>query len=63
VELETQSNEVYTQVNIDIDAAIALLDDGRNAKSHIIISTWPKVIKLELLLTSRELAYCCISCK
>ena len=27
--------EVYTQVNADLDAAIALLGEGRNAKSHL----------------------------
>jgi hypothetical protein len=41
--------EVYTQVNIDIDAAIALLDDGRNAKSHININV-AKGIKARIAL-------------
>lgn len=30
--------EVYTQINSDLDAAIALLDESRNAKSHLNIN-------------------------
>lgn len=42
--------EVYAQANTDIDAAIALLDDGRNAKSHININV-AKGIKARIALT------------
>jgi len=42
--------EVYTQINTDIDAAIALLDEGRNAKSHIN-SNVAKGIKARIALT------------
>ncbi|WP_075352183.1 RagB/SusD family nutrient uptake outer membrane protein [Algoriphagus marinus] len=42
--------EVYAQVNTDIDAAIALLDVNRNAKSHININV-AKGIKARVALT------------
>ncbi|MEP2295164.1 RagB/SusD family nutrient uptake outer membrane protein, partial [Algoriphagus sp.] len=42
--------EVYTQINTDIEAAIALLDEGRNAKSHININV-ANGIKARIALT------------
>jgi len=42
--------EVYAAVNTDIDAAIALLDEGRNAKSHININV-ARGIKARIALT------------
>ncbi|TDK45473.1 RagB/SusD family nutrient uptake outer membrane protein [Algoriphagus formosus] len=47
--------EVYTQVNADIDAAIALLDEGRNAKSHININV-ARGIKARIALTQGNYA-------
>ncbi|MHA7128084.1 RagB/SusD family nutrient uptake outer membrane protein [Algoriphagus namhaensis] len=42
--------EVYAQVNADIDAAIALLEKSRNAKSHLNIDV-AKGIKARIALT------------
>lgn len=42
--------EVYTQVNTDLDAAIALLDESRNAKSHINVNV-ARGIKARVALT------------
>ncbi len=47
--------EVYTQINADIDAAIALLDEGRNAKSHININV-ARGIKARIALTQGNYA-------
>ncbi|WP_297338490.1 RagB/SusD family nutrient uptake outer membrane protein [Algoriphagus sp.] len=42
--------EVYTQVNADLDEAIALLDESRNAKSHINVNV-ARGIKARVALT------------
>ena len=42
--------EVYTQINTDLDAAISLLDENRNAKSHFNINV-VNGIKARVLLT------------
>lgn len=49
--------EVYTQINADIDAAIALLpeDGSRNAKSHINVNV-AKGIKARVALTMQDWA-------
>ena len=45
--------EVYTQVNTDLDAAIALLDESRNAKSHLNINV-AKGIKARVAATQGD---------
>lgn len=47
--------EVYTQVNADLDAAIALLGEGRNAKSHINVNV-ARGIKARVALTQGNFA-------
>ncbi|WP_026956171.1 RagB/SusD family nutrient uptake outer membrane protein [Algoriphagus vanfongensis] len=47
--------EVYTQVNADLDAAIALLDESRNFKSHLNINV-VNGIKARVLLTQGKYA-------
>ncbi|MCS5491153.1 RagB/SusD family nutrient uptake outer membrane protein [Algoriphagus limi] len=47
--------EVYTQINADLDAAIALLDESRNAKSHININV-ARGIKARVALTQGNYA-------
>lgn len=47
--------EVYTQVHTDLDAAIALLDESRNAKSHLNINV-VNGIKARVLLTQGRYA-------
>lgn len=42
--------EVYTQINADLDQAISLLDEGRNAKSHINVNV-ARGIKARVALT------------
>ncbi|WPR77887.1 RagB/SusD family nutrient uptake outer membrane protein [Algoriphagus sp. NG3] len=47
--------EVYTQVHADLDAAISLLDESRNAKSHLNINV-ANGIKARVLLTQGKYA-------
>ena len=47
--------EVYTQINADLDAAIALLDESRNAKSHLNINV-AKGIKARVAATQGKYA-------
>ena len=47
--------EVYTQINADLDAAIALLDENRNAKSHLNINV-AKGIKARVAATQGKYA-------
>jgi len=46
-------SEVYAQVNVDIDAAIALLTSSRNAKSHLNINV-AKGIKARIALVQEN---------